>query len=92
MGELTNLKYITYRAYNMAIDNTDPTTNFEILGENEDIYNRIRHKLDDESKEDLIKRLENSLISFNESLGEANRRINMIKKNIVIENINELQD
>lgn len=90
MGELSNLKYIAYRAYYTGIGDTD--TNFEILADNEDIYNRIRHKLDDDSKEDLIKRLENSLVSFNKSLGEGNRRINMIKKNIVLENINELQD
>lgn len=91
MAELTSLKYDTYRAYTMGINNSEDS-NFEIFENNEDLYNRIKHKLDDESKNDLINRLENSINSLKKGLKEDSRRVNMIKKNIVLENIKELEE
>lgn len=90
MAELTNLKYDTYRAYTMGIMNNEEM-NFQIFENNSDLINRIKHKLDDESKNDLIDRLENAIISLKKGLSEDSRRVNMIKKNIVLENIDELQ-
>lgn len=90
MGELTNLKYDTYRAYTRGMNNEEDS--FEIFENNEDLYTRIKHKLDEESKNDLISRLENSITSLKKGLKEDSRRVNMIKKNIVLENIKELEE
>lgn len=90
MGELTNLKYDTYRAYTRGMNNEEDS--FEIFENNEDLYTRIKHKLDEESKNDLINRLENSITSLKKGLKEDSRRVNMIKKNIVLENIKELEE
>lgn len=91
MAELTNLKYDTYRVYVMGISDGEEIE-FQIFEDNEDLYNKIRHKLDDESKNDLIDRLENSIKSLKKGLKEDSRRVNMIKKNIVLDNIEELQE
>lgn len=91
MAELTNLKYDTYRSYRMGIDNSQEG-NFQILEDNEDLYNKIRQKLDDDDdKDDLINRLEYSATSLRKGLKENSRRVNMIKKNVVLDNIKELQ-
>ena len=82
MGELTSIKHNVYNSYAKGIDSLA----------NGEIYNRMRHKLDDESKNDLINKLENSVNSFKLALVENSRRVNMIKKNIVLENISELGD
>lgn len=91
MAELTNLKYDTYRAYILGIGDGEDT-NFQIFENNEDLYTRLRHKLDDESMNKLVDKLENSITSLKKGLKEDSRRLNMIKKNIVLDNIDELEE
>lgn len=91
MAELTNLKYNTYRSYSMGIGN-EVEIDFQIFDNNDEIYSRIKPKVDDQSKDDLIDRLENSLASLKKGLSEDSSRVKMIKKNIVLENIKELEE
>lgn len=91
MAELTNLKYDTYRAYVLGISDGEES-DFQIFENNEELYTRLRHKLDDERKNELVDKLENSITSLKKGLKEENRRLNMIKKNIVLDNIDELEE
>lgn len=91
MAELTVLKYDTYRAYSIGISDEEGR-DFQIFESNDELFSRISRKVDDDSKDDLIDRLENSISSLKKGLREDSRRVNMIKKNIVLENIKELEE
>lgn len=90
-GDISELKYIGYQAYLRAI--SDDILGALILFQDvEENVNRIRLKIGE--KEEKIKdlaKVNNSLLDMRESLVEESKRLFMIKKEIIMKNLKELE-
>jgi len=90
-GDISILKYATYQSYTRAIMGNIPGAS-EILSGREENVNRIRMKVeDDEEKKNAIEKIALALTDFKEALNEDSRRLFMIKKDIIIDNLKDIQ-
>ncbi len=90
-GDISVLKYIGYQSYLRAISD-DIVGASELLQSRDEYINKIRLKIGD--KEEKVKELEmvnNSLGDMKKSLEENSKRLLMIKKNIIIKNLKQLE-
>lgn len=89
-GEINKIKYATYESYIMAIGNKEKKA-IDLLGNLEDIINRIRIKIEkDEEKIKILDKLILSISDMNKSIKEKSIKLIRIKKDIIIKNLEEL--
>lgn len=90
-GEISVLKYIAYQSYIRAI--SDDIFGALSLFENvEEEINRLRIKIGDkEEKVKELSKVNNSLLDMKMALEEQSKKLFMIKKDIIIRNLKELE-
>jgi hypothetical protein len=90
-GDIAALKYAAYQGYVRAIqDNTEGAA--DVLNNIEENINKLRLKMTDEEKKQNIEKASLSLSDLKESLSENSRGLFMIKKDIIINNLKELEE
>lgn len=90
-GDIAELKYIGYQSYLRAISDDIPGALGLFQGVEENI-NRIRLKIGEkEEKMKELAKVNNSLLDMRESLPEQSKRLFMIKKEIIMKNLKELE-
>lgn len=90
-GDINKLKYHTYRVYLLSLKNETNNAN-EILKNSEQVINLIRSKLEEDNKKlELLERVNISINDMEKALGENSIKLNRIKKDIVIKNLEELE-
>ncbi len=88
-GDVSAIKYAAYQAY-YRTGKGDLEGASKALTEREENINGIRLKLE-EDKKDRVDKVNLSLLDFKDSLVENSRRLFMIKKDIIINNLKELE-
>ncbi|TJX14022.1 hypothetical protein E9840_07035 [Tissierella creatinini] len=88
-GDVSAIKYAAYQAY-YRTGKGDLEGASKVLTEREANINQIRLKLK-EDKKDRVDKVNLSLLDFKDSLVENSRRLFMIKKDIIINNLKELE-
>lgn len=90
-GDINKLKYHTYRAYLLSLKNETDNAN-ETLKSSEKVINLIRSKLEEDNKKlELLERVNISINDMEKALNENSIKLNRIKKDIVIKNLEELE-
>ena len=90
-GEISVLKYIAYQSYIRAISD-DILGALNLFQDVEEEINKLRIKIGD--KEEKIKELNkanNSLLDMKKALEEQSKKLFMIKKEIIIKNLKDLE-
>ena len=90
-GDVSALKYSAYQGYYRAVQGGLKGAE-EVLSNQEENINRIRLKLTKEEEKQKTEKVSLSLADFKGSLEENSRRLFMIKKDIIIENLRELEN
>lgn len=89
-GDVSTLKYAAYQSYVRAIQGNIPGA-AEILNGREENINKIRIKVeDDDQKKNSVEKAALALTDFREALTENSRRLYMIKKDVIIENLKDI--
>ncbi len=88
-GDVSAIKYAAYQAYLRAVAR-DLVGASKVLTDRGENINLIRLKLEEDKKEKVDK-VNLSLMDFKESFVENSRRLFMIKKDIIINNLKELE-
>lgn len=91
-GEIAELKYSIYQYYLQAI-NGNRSAALRVIRDKEENIQRIKSKIeeDDEDKNKELDKISYLLKSLTNSLNENSRRLYMIKKDVVVENLRELE-
>lgn len=88
-GDVSVIKYSAYQAYyRTGIGDFEGAS--KVLSERDENINQIRLKIGEDKKE-MVDKVNFSLMDFKESLVEKSRRLFMIKKDIIINNLKELE-
>lgn len=90
-GDIAVLKYVAYQSYLKAISD-DLTGALNLLQNRDEYINRIKLKIGD--KKEKLKEVDmvvNSIGDMKKALDEKSKRLFMIKKNIIIENLKQLE-
>lgn len=92
-GEIDKIRYVTYKSYLMAI-NKEISKGEIILEDGEKTINLLRLKIkeDDEKKIKLLERLQSSVLDMKKSLSKESIKLNRIKKDVIIQNLRELNN
>ncbi len=88
-GDVAAIKYAAYQAYVRA-QMGDIEGASRVLTDRDENVNRIRLKVKEDKKE-KVEKVNLSLVDFKQSLVERSRSLFMIKKDIVINNLKELE-
>ena len=88
-GDVSAIKYAAYQAY-YRTGLGDFKGASKVLSERDENINQVRLKIE-EDKKDKVDKVNLSLMDFKESLVEKSRRLFMIKKDIIINNLKELE-
>ncbi len=92
IGDVNKLKYYTYRAYLFSLKG-EIVKATETLRDLEEIINAIRTKLGEDKKQlDALEKTNISIIDMRKALKENSIKLNRIKKDIIIKNLEELGD
>lgn len=90
-GEVSTLKYIAYQSYIRAISD-DIFGALSLFGYVEEEINRLRIKIGDkEEKVKALNKANNSLLDMEMALEEQSKKLFMIKKDLIIKNLKELE-
>lgn len=91
-GEVLALKYMVYQYYINAVKGSNSTAKIYI-DNSEEYLNKIRLKLEDKKDEkEKIDRISFTFKSLSDALEEDSRRIFILKKDILVENLNSLEN
>ena len=90
-GDISALKYAAYQSYARAIQGNIEGA-IDVLNNVEENINKIRLKMTDEDKKPNIEKTSLAISGFKESLSENSRKLFMIKKDIIIENLKSIED
>lgn len=91
-GEVLSLKYILYQYYINAVKGSSNTANMYIEN-SEEYLNKIRLKLEDnKGDKEKIDRISFTFKSLSDALEEDSRRIFILKKDLLIKNLNSLEN
>lgn len=89
-GDMSYIKYSAYKAYTKALEGNTTEASKLLTGREENI-NKIRLKMTEEKEKEEVEKISIALADFKNSLVEKSRMLNMIKKDIIIQNIKALE-
>lgn len=89
-GDISVIKHAAYQGYIKALQG-DIEGAKNALNNKEENINKIRLKMTKDEDKDAIEKISLSLADFRESLPEESRRLFMIKKDIIIENLKAIE-
>ncbi len=90
-GDIYTIKYAATQAYIKAIQG-DLETAINLLNGREENVNKIRLKQDKEEDKDKVEKISLSLADFRKALEENSRHLFMIKKDVIVENLKEIEE
>ena len=89
-GDINRIKYAAYQSYLKTIEN-NPIEAANLLKNSEENINKIRLKLDKkDGKVNILDKVGLSVADARKSLEENSRKLNRIKRDIIIDNLEEL--
>lgn len=88
-GDVATIKYAAYQGYLRAIQG-DKEAARKVLSDKEESINRIRLKLTKDEEKQKLDLVQMALVDFSNSLDENSKRLFMIKKDLIIKNIESL--
>ncbi|NLJ77876.1 MAG: hypothetical protein GX329_00790 [Tissierellia bacterium] len=94
LGDLARMKYIAYQAY-LKAEGKDLKEASRLLGTADGYMTNLRQKLDkdrDKGKMELLEKLSLSIGDMKQSLGGTGMKLLEVKRDIILENIEELED
>ena len=89
-GDVSVIRHAAYQGYIKALQGDIEGAN-TVLSNKEENINKIRLKMTKDEDKDAIEKISLSLADFKDSLPENSRRLFMIKKDIIIENIKAIE-
>lgn len=89
-GDMSFVKYSAYKAYTKTLEGNNGEAAKLLTGREENI-NKIRLKMKEEKEKEQVEKIKMALDDFKNSLSEKSRMLNMIKKDVIIQNLKELE-
>ncbi|WMM25711.1 hypothetical protein RBU61_03325 [Tissierella sp. MB52-C2] len=90
-GEINKIKYATYQAYINAIEEKNPRAS-ELLKSVEEDVDKMRLKFEkDDAKVKIVEKIKLSIEDMRKSLAQKSVKLTRIKKDIIIENLGDIE-
>ena len=90
-GEINRIKYATYQAYINAIEGKNPKAS-ELLKSVEEDVDKMRLKFEkDDAKVKIVEKIKLSIEDMRKSLAQKSVKLTRIKKDIIIENLGDIE-